>query len=465
MQHIIRWLTEEAGDERASLYIQWFNTNFKPESFKGINSLLLCYVKYCAKLNIKCNRYNLDVYLRIDAMSDIKKYRIKVDEVQAYNYEELSQLMEATSILTNICLATYDAAIQEPIEGKDIKVELYDFISRLQSDSIMGAILAALPKLEDGSNKADVSRKLRSDLTTIDREFDTDSISGLDYEGCDDDDNMRLICKTDVPAIDSDVGGIFSKMIYTINAQPAGGKTRFTLANFVYPALCAGKDVLYYSTELSKAQVKNILVAYHVSTKYRGMVKIPDTLINKGQTTPEMDSYIYSAREVLFSGHAPGMGRLIINTDCYADTLLDEINSYKAADPNLDLVVIDYMGLLEMSHPDKYRSAEQYQVITEGYKAVRKAVRKLDMAAVCVNQFNDEGIKSALAGKPIKSGDIQGGHIVHRHTDYNLDITYTEVHKSRNQRLISVSKTRGSEGFTNVVFNTQLGISVFEQSV
>ena len=87
------------------------------------------------------------------------------------------------------------------------------------------------------------------------------------------------------------------------------------------------------------------------------------------------------------------------------------------------------------------------------------------MAAVCINQYNDEGINAAYAGKTIRPGHVQGGHIANRHTDYDLSMTYTEEQKLANLRTLANTKPRGSGGFKPVQLKTDLSISMFRQEV
>lgn len=465
MRRVLKWLTYEGGSVDAPIYVQWFNSMFTPRDFRGIDSMFACFITYCAKLNIIPSRSTLESYLKIDGISDIKKYNVKIEDLQGHDYNELSQLMEATSVLTQLTVAEYNAYITEDLSGRNFKVDMYDFMSSIKSESISLAIMNALPKLQDGSNISEVSNVLRSKLLSIDKVYDTDKIKDVDFQSKDsEDEKMEFICDTGIPCIDADIGGSYTRMITTINAQPAGGKTRFAMIHWVYRTMVkAKKDALVYELEMTKTQLKNMLIAHHITKLYNGMIKIPDSLMNRADGMTEEQRQIYEAAKIdLFESGK--YGNLIIKEECIVETFKDECTAILTANRNIKLVAIDYMGLIESQPVDKFdRRKEQYQIITDAYVVMRKIVRKMNVGAVCINQYNDQGIDAAYAGKPIKAGYIQGGHIVHRHTDYNLDLTYTEEQKLAGVRGLAQSKSRGAAGFRGVLLQTDLSVSIFRQ--
>lgn len=465
MRRVLKWLTYEGGRDNAPIYVQWFNNMFSPNDFKGLDSMFACFIKYCANLNIVPSKSILEAYLRIDGMSDIKKYNVKVQDIQGYDYSELSQLMEATSTLNQLTISEYDAYMQEDLSSRDFKVDMYDFMSTIKSDSISVALMDTMTHMQDGSNVTELSNILRTKLLNIDKTYDTDKIKDVDFLSEDSaEEKMEFICDVGIPCIDADVGGSYTRMITTINAQPAGGKTRFAMVHWVYRTLTvAKKDVVVYELEMTKTQLKNILIAYHITQIYGGMIKIPDSLMNRADGLSEEQKQIYESAKIdLFESGK--YGNLIIKEECVIETFRDECVALLTANRNVKLLVIDYMGLIESNPTEKFgKRLEMYQIITDAYITIRKIVRTMNVGAVCINQYNESGIDAAYAGKPIKAGYIQGGHIVHRHTDYNLDLTYTEEQKLAGVRGLAQSKSRGAAGFRGVLLQTDLAVSIFRQ--
>lgn len=468
MKRVFKWLTEEGGDPKASIYVDWFARMFKPKDFSGINRLLMCYIIYCSKLSIVAKRTYMEAYLKVDGKQDVKKHNIKIDSMASYDYKEISQLEEAYRVIQNIALTTYDDYVGLDLVEHDFKVDMYDFMTKMRSELIADALMNTYPHLNDGSNISEVSADLRNELTNLDNIYDTNKIKDVDFmqEDSDEDDEMTFLAKTGLPCIDGDIGGIYTRLIYTITSQPKGGKTRLSFVHFAYPILVdAKKDVIIYELELTKAQVKNILIAYHITRLYGGRIKIPDSVMNKKKEMSAEQLQIYESAKIdLFESGK--YGKLTVKDELVVEKYRDEVTSLAKASNNLGLIINDYMGLAESEPTSRWDARkEKYEIITTAYEITRKLVRKLDVAAVCINQYNDKGIDAAYAGKPIRSGYVQGGHIVTRHTDYDLHLTFTEEDYLAGVRNLSASAVRGAKGFSGVLLSTDLSVSIFRQEL
>ena len=352
--------------------------------------------------------------------------------------------------------------MQEDLTERSFKLDMYAYMSEIKAVKITEAINSIASDLSNRLDIDNVSDTLKSKLTRIEETYNIDSLEELDaIQSSDGELIMHKIADTGIPAIDGDVGGIYSHLIYTLNAQPGGGKTRLALVHFVYRVMLAGYGCVVFSTELTKAQVKNIIIAHHIAHKFDK--KIPDSLMNKGELTPEQKALYDTAKVELFESGK--FGNLYIVEDCIVEQMKNKVESFIKSDPTIKLLTIDYMGLIESKPEDKRSRLVGYEIITEGYIVSRKLVKKYDMAAVCINQYNDEGINAAYAGKTIRPGHVQGGHIANRHTDYDLSMTYTEEQKLANLRTLANTTPRGSGGFKPVQLKTDLSISMFRQEV
>lgn len=469
MERVFKWLTFEGECPKADAYTTWFARSFEPENFTGVDRLLMCFIKYCAKLGITPKREFLAAYMKVDGKHDIKEYNIKTDTMSVYDYREASQLEAAYEVLKEQVNVTYNQYTSVDLTDRDFKVDIYDFMQSKKSDSIQDVMMQAYPKLTDGSDITEVSSDIRSKLAKLDEAYAEKKIKDIDMTEATrttEDEEMHFICKTGFPAIDGDFGGIYTRILTTVNAQPAGGKTRFVLCYYVYPVLVnAKKDVCYYSTELMPMQVKNILIAHHITRIYDGRIKIPDTIMNrKSEMSPEQKQIYESAKIDLFESGK--YGNFIVRKDCVVEELYDDLMNLIRVSGNFGLFAIDYMGLCKSKPASKWdKSLDQYEIITKGYEAARDILMAADVSGVCINQYNDKGIEAAYAGKPIRSGHVQGGHIVQRHTDYDISITYTEEQKLANVRMLSTSKTRGTPGFDNVMASVDLSVSIFRQEL
>jgi hypothetical protein len=461
MEHILKWFTNFGGSD-ALKYVIWFDAVFNPSDFRGMDSLFACFLKYCAKLGIvPCRRY-LDTYIKIDCKGDIRKYNIKPDDNDVYDYKQISQLDSAYEVIKTTVGTLFDMYMQEDLTDREFKLDMYEYMNDMKAVKITEAINSVAPDISNRLDVSAASEKLRANLVRIEEVYNIDSLNELDSITSDDGNvKMNKLTDTGIPAIDGDIGGIYTRLIYTVNAQPAGGKTRFVLVHFIYRVMLCGFSCILFSTELTKVQVKNILIAHHIAQKFGK--KIPDSAMNKGELNPEQKALYDTANIELFESGK--YGSLYIIEECIVEQLSSKVTALLKSDKTIRLMTIDYMGLIKSKPEDRRSKLVGYEIITEGYIVTRDLLKKNDIAAVCINQYNDEGIAAASAGKPIRSGHVQGGHIVNRHTDYDLSITYTEEQKLANLRTLLNTKPRGSGGFKPVQLRTDLSISMFKQEV
>ena len=405
-------------------------------------------------------------YLKTDGKKDIKKYNIRTDNMTALDYNETSQLEQATRIITDLAVSMYGNYLSEDLNGRDFKVDMYSYMNSKKAERIQETMLSSYTRLNDGSDLEDVSASIRSSLSDIDNIYDTAKIRSIDMQDSSEEAEMRFQCKTGIPCIDGDIGGVYTRLIYTLTAQPGGGKTRLGEAAFVYNILTEAKeDVLAYSTELTTAQFKNILVAYHIIKIYGERFKIPDSIMNKKSEMSEQQRQIYEAAKIdLFESGK--YGKLYVKENCVVETLKDEILNTIRVSGNLGHIMIDYMGLAKSVPESKWDKAlDQYEIITRAYEIVRDILKSFDMSALCINQFNDKGIDAVYAGRPVRSGYTQGGHIVQRHTDYDMYLTFTEEQRLAGVRGFSCPKARGAKGFENILLSVDLSVSIFRQEL
>ena len=458
MEHIIKWFSD-AGNDKAITYLNWFTLTFEPTDFTGTDALLMCFLKFCSKLKVQAKEKYLESYLKTDGIKDVKKFNIKSPEMDNYDYDQISQLTEGYEILKQTTLIQYKQYMTEDLTDKDFKVEMNEFISKIKNEKITSAMKNTMIGIANQGDVDVVSEKLRLQLSEIKAKYNIDKLQEIDDCG-NGEETMEFVCDTASTIINDNMGGVYTRLIYTIAAPPGAGKTQFVLTQFVYSVLTKAKrDVVFYELEMSKTQIRNILISYHISNVFK--VKIPHSDMNK-QKLDDRQKQIYNAAKIdLFESGK--YGKLIIFDECTVETFEDEVTAALSSCDNPAMICIDYMGLIE-SHPtDKWqRAVDGYEIITEGYKAVRRLVRRKNIAAVCINQFNDKGIEAAKLGKEIQSGMIQGGHITHRHTDYDLALTYADI-DNNNLRYLSCTKTRGTAKFSNKLLRADLSVGRFQE--
>lgn len=470
MEKVFKWLTTESECDKSLSYIHWFARSFEPVNFEGIDRLMMCYIKYCAYLSIPARRQFFEAYIKVDGKKDIKKYNIKVDSMTAYDYEESSQLEEAYRMLIEAACQAYDRYIEQDLTDRDFKVDMHEYMSTRKSVAIQDTMMKFYPLLMGGNDVTDVNNDMQSALHKLDDIWDLKKLKTIDrFSGDDDDDEDKLeyLCKTGIPCIDGDIGGVYDHLVYTFTGQPGAGKTRFGAIHFCYKLITEAKcNVAVYNLELSKSQYKNILIAYHISRVYRNgqyPIKIPDSLMNKKDGMSKQQKAIYEAAKIdLFESGK--YGSITFLDELVVESYEQELIDMKRDNPNLRFVIVDYAGFAKSKPTSKWEARKQrYEIITDVYDISVAIKKMLGLGFLILNQFTDEGITAALAGKKIRSGHVQGGQVIERHSDYDIMMTMTEEQEAADARMLSLAKKRGTAGFGNALIKVDLSISIFRQ--
>ena len=468
MIQFYKYFMRESGLPNYRAYGVWFITSFNVSQFEGLERLLYCCLAEAVSIDVPLTKSFFETWLKTSAKVKIRSEDIRVESTMSYDYKQASQYSEAYIAIVVAAQNLIQSIMDAELPQRDFGELMYEYLKTRASEAYTEALANAFPRFTNGEPPSDVALELEAKLASINEMYDVQKLEDLDFyvSGKDESECVRVICNTGIPALDEDSGGIKTTKLYTLNGQPASGKTKFSMACFVYKVLTEAKeDVLYYELELPKVAIKNMLIAIHITNIFRGTVKIPDSAMEiLDNLTPEQRQCYEVAKSDLFDSGK--YGKIEIKTECVTERFYNEVRNFAIQHPRFSLLAIDYMGLIESDPPNdgKYHPAPaEYELITQGYKTVKKLQLKYNFAAVCLNQYNDKGIEAVSAGKPIRSGFVQGGHIVNRHTDYDINLTFTEEQKMRKARTLSLGKTRFSEGFAKVLLSTDLAISRFKQ--
>lgn len=469
MDKIFKWFTEESGKDASLAYCAWFTKEMDVDSFRGVDKLIVCFLRYCSTLHTKVSKRALSFYIKNDLEKDIKKYNIKSDTMDAYDYTQISQLKEAAGILGGLLTSSYDSFVMQDLTDHEFRLDMANFFSERKADAMQTLFTEFYPRTMDGSNLEEIGAEMKHHISKIETTYNINKIKNLDFieargtGDTSDDEDLEYLFDTNIPCVDGDYLGVYTHLMTTLNAQPGGGKTRMGSIHWAYQCMMAGFDCIWYGTELTRTQMENILTAYHIVQLFGGEKKIPDSLLNRKKELSEEQYRIYEAARIdLFE--SGNYGKFLYTRGCVLEELDDEVRNLLRVNKNIKLLVIDYMGLIRSVPRDsRARSLEKYQIIEKAYEIVRGILMDCAIHALCINQYNEEGIKAAENGKPIRAGMTEGGHCVFRYTDYDLNLTYTNEQKISSVRMLETGKTRGTPGFDKTMFKVDLAVSLFQQ--
>lgn len=467
MEEIFKWFTLE--DEQTYMRVSWFTDNFRVDAFEGVDRMLMLFLKYCSSLGIIAKQEYLHVYLTTEGMSAVKSENVRLDTVTPFNYDEPGSLQEAVRIITEATLAAYEQYTTVDLTNHVFKMDMNTFMESCKSQELQNVFSREYPRLMTGESKDEIISSTQLALSMIDEDYSKEKLDELDFLAFgsysrESKSKQEFITDTGMPCIDGDIGGIYTRQVWTFTGPPGGGKTRFALAAFAYRcAVFHHKDVLIDELELTKTEVENILIAHHIVQMFRGKVKIPDSLMNKGLTDPQQQKYYEAAKIDLFESGK--YGRIEVSDKALdIESLRKKRLQYFKLNSNTKLWIIDYLGLLSSKPLDKYaKHLMKYEIITEGIETIKRIVKAANVGAFVINQYNDEGIKANSMGKPIKPGMMEGGHIIQRHSDYDVAMTMTPEQELARQCMFSTVKKRSAAGFQNVPSQNDLSVSMFKQ--
>ncbi|MCD8204313.1 MAG: replicative DNA helicase [Coprobacillus sp.] len=170
--------------------------------------------------------------------------------------------------------------------------------------------------------------------------------------------------------------GFKDSEVTIIGARPSMGKTALAL-NFAYNAATIGKvSVAIFSLEMDKKQLVRRLVA---SDSHVNLTDINNAAkLNTNDRNKVYASLNAVANAPIYIDDTPGQRMSEIE---------NKAKKLKASDPNLDLIVIDYLGLIA---PDKTtRSSDNRQEeVRKASLAVKNLAREMHVPIILICQLN-----------------------------------------------------------------------------
>jgi len=467
MERLLKWFT--IPDEATPARLVWFTDAFREVVFEGTDKMLMLYLEYCANLGIQAKRAYLETFLRTEGKRNIKSHNIRVESIAPLDYSEPGSLEEAYQVIAAATLVRYDQCLEADLADKEFKVDMLAFMKEQQANELQKVFAETYPKFTMGENLEDISTEVQARLSHITEMYSEDNLEDLDFmtgkvSSKKDAKENSFLFKTALPCVDKDMGGMYSKHLWTFTGPTGGGKTRLALIHFAYQAAVYYKlDVLVDELELSEAEVENILIAHHIVHLYKGKVKIPDSVVNHQQADDIQMRYWESARMDLFESGKYGKFHIRAK-DLEVETMYKKRLQFFKLHRNCRLWIIDYIGRIESNPIEKFaKQLLDHEIINKSLKLAKRIAQKADIGVLAINQFTKEGNEANNNGKPIIAGMVEGGKKVQYHADYDLVMTMTPEQELAHIRMLSTTKARSATGFRNVEFDADCSVSIFRQ--
>lgn len=462
--HFLPRETDGEEVERRLAYAAWFVDTIPETEFSEDEFLFYKYMQYSVGLGVPLQFKYLQVWINSELRALLHKHNTRVAGCETLRYEDPLTFETAFRTTTEVLLDDYRVLEMEESLIDEFKVAMSEFMQEKMKARLLETLTSTMEHYTNTNNVLEAMDMNISNSMAIQEIYDISNLEDLnDHLGSTDDEvkGTDKVSDCGIKVIDDDSGGIYRKQLFGVEAQPGTGKTRFVLGTYVYRALTVyKKSAAFYALEQDVGEVKAMLVARHVYTMFG--IFVSDKMIYRNEVPEELVPKVAAARIDLFQSGKYGKF-YTKEVTFYAETFVQKLITDDRLHGPFDLVVIDYMGLME-SKPAMYQKVlDEPGIIRAGYKLFKRYVRKHSKAGIAIGQFNREGIKAGEKDQTITSEMAQGGLAVYRNTDYNIAISATETMKVQRKRRFSQPKVRSSEGFPSFIVDVMLGCCLFKQ--
>lgn len=440
-------------------YADWFLEAVPEIEFKSDERLFYEFLDYCVDLNIPVTYKYLQVWLSTELKEVLHATNVHVTGCESLRFED--PLAFETAYRTTVEVLSDDFNVLEAMESAidDFKVEVASYFTRQRKQKLTQALADTFERLNATEDSDDAADFAIDALTMAKDIYDVTKLEDLDLDDIENRDKYVMITDSGIPAIDKDSMGASTSQLIGIEAQPGTGKTRFVIGTYAYRALTIySRNVAFFALEQKKSEIKAMFEACHMFWMFN--IQISDTMIRHNDIPDEIRAQYEAAKYDLWESGK--YGKLsIFEEDFVEETFIRRINILDKLHGPFDLIIIDYMGMIE----GKSKDATIYTITKYSYKHFKRYVRRHNKVGIAVAQFNTEGIEAGKADKEITTNMAEGGIAVYKNTDYNIAISMTPTMRLQQKRRFSQPKVRGSAGFPSFIADTRLGFCYFKQVV
>lgn len=449
-------------------YNTWFCDVFPQQEFTGTERLFREFLGFNAKLDVPVKEQYVDSWAATDLRPILLRNNIKVPGTEMLDYSDPASLESGVRVCKDTLHSLFREMRLVDTNVEDFKVCASEFMTTKLESRLTEVLGQTFEQLQRTDSATEAAAFARDSITYLEYIYDKDQLEYISHsEENSDKDNIRFVTDTGIPVIDKDMDGLYETHLFSVEAQPGAGKTRFVLGTFVYRALTLYKEnVLFFAIEQKVVEIEAILIARHLFSLYG--IQVSADLIWKKKVPEELEDKVKAARIDLFESGKYGK-IIIIHERLYLDTFLQRTRMIDKLQGPFKLICWDYMGLFEqtkilLTNNTRYvPRLEQYQIISRALRDIKNYLGDTMKCGIAISQFNEKGIYAGIHDEVITTSHSQGGIDVYRHTDGNIAISYTPELKAKMKRKIHEPKARNSFGFEPTIIDCRLGIALWYQ--
>lgn len=209
-----------------------------------------------------------------------------------------------------------------------------------------------------------------------------------------DDSKPSATVSTGLPDLDRRIHGLGNSNLIILAARPGMGKTSMGLHVALDAGKFSGKDVAFFSLEMSREQLALRLISAEVYLEH--------DKLTTGKLSEEDWIKVSEAAESLVQS------RIWVDDD--ASNTVASIKAKCRRLPNLGLVVIDYLQLMDSSGTRKRRGENRQQEISDISRSLKIMAKELNVPVLCLSQLSRAN-ESRMDKRPMLSDLRESGAI------------------------------------------------------
>ena len=341
---------------------------------------------------------------------------IAENALSSVNYKQYLEIVKRDSINRKLIRASKEV-IEKCMDSPEEK-EALDFAEKKVYGISQNEESTALKGLEDGTDMSAVLDRIELIQTN------PDSARGVE---------------TGFPRLDRKTNGLQKSDLIIIAARPGAGKTSFAMNIVEHACLQRGKVAAIFSLEMSRKQLLQRLLC-----SYSGVsMKKVNTPTADERVTSEDFKKLWSATDKI------NKSKIFIDdkTNITAGEILSKCRRLKSSEGRLDLVMIDYIQLMQ---GDSVTSTEsRQQVVAEITRGLKIMAKELDVPVIALSQLRRFQGKEAQLTDLRESGAIeQDADIVMFINRFDQNATKEELQSGKvveGASELNISKFRNGE--------------------
>ncbi len=324
---------------------------------------------YQAICSLDDNHQKVDLQTTAEKLEDMKL----LDEIGGSDYlnECADSYISPSTLDYNIEVVNNKAVLRSMLKTmRDIDRE----IGSEDIDDISTYIGQCESRFKDSIKRRRVSSFVKSGQIAEDVRADIEKLSERGTGENEEEDSVIGVT-TGFKNLNAITSGFKNGEMTVVGARPSVGKTALAL-NFAFnAATVGGKSVAFFSLEMDgKELVKRLVSA--ISYVPLSLFNAP-RYMNRDQRQKVRQALDEVAQAPLYIDDTPGITMVDIE---------NKAKKLREADPNLGLIIIDYMNLIGGSSDRKVESRQEE--VRQNSLAIKNLARELDLPIVALSQLN-----------------------------------------------------------------------------